>query len=102
MYSYLGPAVIVGQFSGVQNSVRVPYSKFTWLKKSTVLTASHSLASSPGGSLTASLRFPLPNVASMCFLSCAPLLRAKCPLVPAQTEETHGSRERERCMCVCV
>ena len=33
--SYLGPAVIVGQFSLVQNSVRVPQSKFTWLKKST-------------------------------------------------------------------
>ena len=33
--SYLGPAVIVGQFSLVQNSVRVPQRKFTWLKKST-------------------------------------------------------------------
>ena len=33
--TYLGPAVIVGQFSLVQNSVRVPQSKFTWLKKST-------------------------------------------------------------------
>lgn len=37
-----------------------------------LLTASHSLISSPGGSLTASLKFPLPNVESMCCLSCAP------------------------------
>lgn len=37
-----------------------------------LLTASHSLISSPGGSLTASLKFPLPNVASICFLNCAP------------------------------
>ena len=32
---YFGPAVIVGQLSGVQNSVSVPYSRLTWLKKST-------------------------------------------------------------------
>lgn len=33
--TYFGPAVIVGQFSAVQNSVRVPKRRFTWLKKST-------------------------------------------------------------------
>lgn len=27
--SYFGPAVIVGQVTGVQNSVRVPYKRFT-------------------------------------------------------------------------
>lgn len=37
-----------------------------------LLTASHSLISSPGGSLTASLKFPLPKVESMCCLNCAP------------------------------
>lgn len=42
-----------------------------------LLTASHSFASSPGGSLTASLRFPLPKVASMCFLNCAPCIEEK-------------------------
>uniref|UniRef100_A0A0A9CXM6 Uncharacterized protein n=1 Tax=Arundo donax TaxID=35708 RepID=A0A0A9CXM6_ARUDO len=35
LYSYFGPAVIVGQLSAVQNSVSVPYSRLTWLKKST-------------------------------------------------------------------
>lgn len=34
-----------------------------------LLTASHSFRSSPVGSLTASLKFPLPSVASICFLS---------------------------------
>jgi hypothetical protein len=33
--AYFGPAVIVGQLSGVQNSVSVPNSRLTWLKKST-------------------------------------------------------------------
>jgi hypothetical protein len=33
--AYFGPAVIVGQLSGVQNSVSVPYRRLTWLKKST-------------------------------------------------------------------
>jgi hypothetical protein len=33
--TYFGPAVIVGQISGVQNSVSVPYKRLTWLKKST-------------------------------------------------------------------
>jgi hypothetical protein len=37
-----------------------------------LLTASHSKRSSPGGSRTASLKFPLPRVASMCFRSWAP------------------------------
>lgn len=74
LYSNFGPAVIVGQLTGVQNSVSVPYKRFTWLKKSTVLTASHSLPSSPGGSLTASFKFPLPKVDTMCLWSCAPLL----------------------------
>lgn len=35
---YFGPAVIVGQLTGVQNSVRVPCRMFTWLKKSTAVT----------------------------------------------------------------
>lgn len=74
LYSYFGPADIVGQLAGVQNSVSVPYRMFTWLKKSTVFTASHSLMSSPGGSRTASLKFPLPRVASICLCSWAPLL----------------------------
>lgn len=34
---YFDPAVIVGQVDGVQNSVRVPYRRFTWLKKSTAV-----------------------------------------------------------------
>uniref|UniRef100_A0A6B0UET4 Putative secreted protein n=1 Tax=Ixodes ricinus TaxID=34613 RepID=A0A6B0UET4_IXORI len=46
----------------------VPYSMLIWLKKSTVLTATHSLRSSPSGSMTASLRFPLPSVAAACFI----------------------------------
>lgn len=33
---------MVGQFSGVQNSVRVPYSRFTWLKKSTAVAEGNS------------------------------------------------------------
>jgi hypothetical protein len=37
-----------------------------------LLTASHSKRSSPGGRRTASLKFPLPRVASMCFRSWAP------------------------------
>ena len=37
-----------------------------------LFTASHSFKSSPGGSLTASLRFPLPRVASISFLNWAP------------------------------
>jgi hypothetical protein len=32
---YFGPADIVGQVAGVQNSISVPYRMFTWLKKST-------------------------------------------------------------------
>jgi hypothetical protein len=39
--TYLGPADIVGQFSGVQNSVNVPKSRFTWLKKSTAAPIAH-------------------------------------------------------------
>lgn len=39
-----------------------------------LLTASHSLASSPGGSRTASLKLPLPKVASICCRSCAPYI----------------------------
>lgn len=35
--TYFGPADIVGQLDGVQNSVRVPYKIFTWLKKSTAV-----------------------------------------------------------------
>lgn len=42
-----------------------------------LFTASHSLGSSPGGSRTASLKFPLPKVASMCFWSCAPCIWIK-------------------------
>ena len=38
----------------------------------TMLTAIHSLRSSPGGSLTASRRSPEPSVAWMCCLSCSP------------------------------
>jgi hypothetical protein len=34
-YSYLGPAFMIGHFSGVQYSVTVPYSIEIWLKKST-------------------------------------------------------------------
>ena len=41
-------------------------SLLTWLKKSTVLTATHSLMSSPSGSITASRRFPDPRVAAAC------------------------------------
>jgi hypothetical protein len=33
--AHFGPAVIVGQLSGVQNAVSVPYRRLTWLKKST-------------------------------------------------------------------
>ena len=33
---------MVGQFSGVQNSVRVPYRRFTWLKKSTAVAKGSS------------------------------------------------------------
>ena len=32
---YFGPADMVGQVAGVQNSIRVPYRMFIWLKKST-------------------------------------------------------------------
>lgn len=32
---YFGPAAMTGQVAGVQNSIRVPYSMFTLLKKST-------------------------------------------------------------------
>ena len=39
--SYLGPALITGQDSSVQNSVMVPYNMLIWLKKSTVFTATH-------------------------------------------------------------
>lgn len=67
-YSYLGPADIIGQRSSVQNSVIVPYNMLIWLKKSTVLTATHSLRSSPSGSMTASLKFPDPRVAAACFI----------------------------------
>lgn len=35
--SYFGPADIVGHVAGVQNSIRVPYRMFTWLKKSTAV-----------------------------------------------------------------
>ena len=73
--SYLGPALITGQDSSVQNSVIVPYNMFIWLKKSTVFTATHlknvvmlfgiifflksySLMSSPSGNITANLRLP--------------------------------------------
>jgi len=38
-------------------------------EKDVLFTASHSFKSSPGGSLTASLRFPLPSVASMSCLN---------------------------------
>ena len=57
-YSYLGPADITEQDCSVQNSVIVPYNMLIWLKKSTVLTATHSLRSSPSGSITASRKFP--------------------------------------------
>ncbi|BAS84652.1 Os03g0409500, partial [Oryza sativa Japonica Group] len=63
--TYFGPADMIGQVDEVQNSIRVPYRKFTWLKN-LLLTASHSLRSSPIGRRTASRRFPLPRVASMC------------------------------------
>lgn len=43
---------------------------------SLLLTASHSLRSSPIGSRTASRRFPLPRVASMCFFSGKPCKQA--------------------------
>ena len=57
-YSYLGPADMMGHRSSVQNSVIVPYNMLIWLKKSTVLTATHSSTSSPSGSWTAKRRFP--------------------------------------------
>ena len=56
--SYFGPADMTGQDCSVQNSVIVPYNILIWLKKSTVLTATHSLRSSPSGNITANLRFP--------------------------------------------
>lgn len=68
-YSYLGPADMTAQLASVQNSVMVPYNMLIWLKKSTVLTAIHSLRSSPSGNMTACLRLPLPRVASACFKS---------------------------------
>merc|ERR1719174_868383 len=68
-YSYFGPALILGQRSGVQNSAMLPCSMAAALKKSQVLSASHSLRSSPGGSRTASRRLPLPSVAWMCLRS---------------------------------
>ena len=40
--------------------------------KDLLLTASHSLRSSPMGRRTASRRLPLPRVASMCLFSCIP------------------------------
>lgn len=55
---------MVGHVDGVQNSVTVPYSMFRWLKKSTVLTASHSFRSSPSGNNTAPRKLPEPSVAS--------------------------------------
>lgn len=47
------------------------YYKLTKLNvaKNLLLTAIHSLRSSPSGSITACLRFPLPRVASACFKS---------------------------------
>merc|ERR1712096_155173 len=62
-YSYFAPADMTGQTSTVQNSATVPYRRLISLKKSTVLTASHSLTSSCGGKTTAALMSPLPNVA---------------------------------------
>lgn len=49
-----------------------PYREIEGGREIILLTASHSLKSSPGGNLTASLKFPLPKVASICCLSCAP------------------------------
>ncbi len=52
------PADMIGHRSSVQNSVMVPYSMLIWLKKSTVLTATHSFRSSPSGRITARRRLP--------------------------------------------
>ena len=46
-YSNLGPALIVGQFFFVQNSVRQPKIKEISLKNSIVFTANHSFKFSP-------------------------------------------------------
>lgn len=60
-------------------------------KRNTLLTASHSFRSSPGGSLTASLRFPLPRVASICFLSCAPcIVKKKIKESDESLQSNHG------------
>ena len=87
MYSYFGPAHMTGHAVSVQNSAMMPYSRLLRhsatqgvsrrqarrprgdsgahisLKKSTVLTASHSFTSSPSGSVTASCKLPAPSVA---------------------------------------
>lgn len=62
-WSYLGPALIFGHVSAVHRARSTPYNMLIWLKKSTavalwskmfhtLLTASHSFRSSPGGNLT--------------------------------------------------
>lgn len=55
-------------------SIKMTEKRFCGKDKELLFTASHSFRSSPGGSLTASLRFPLPRVASMCFRSWAPCI----------------------------
>lgn len=51
----------------------IKYSFRAWLNRNSVrynllFTATHSFKSSPSGSITASLRFPLPKVAAACFI----------------------------------
>ncbi len=45
-----------------QYSLTKPYTRLHSLKRSTVLTASHSFRSSPGGKVTAERRLPVPRV----------------------------------------
>lgn len=52
-----------------------PFPLNIWGMQNLLLTASHSLRSSPGGNRTASLKFPLPKVESMCFFNCTPCIK---------------------------
>lgn len=51
---------LINRINGKESPVKISL-------KLLLFTASHSLKSSPGGNFTASLRLPLPKVASICF-----------------------------------
>jgi hypothetical protein len=84
-YSYFGPADMMGQLSSVQklsdgavehvdlveevHSCKKNVYKLRAKLGDVLLTATHSLRSSPSGSITASRKLPEPKVAAACFIS---------------------------------